>query len=61
MECNNIVQFQSLVKDMDMDAVVLTETWLKGDDSDQKIIGDLTPSEYTFRHIPRIIKTGGNI
>ena len=44
-----------------MDAVVLTETWLKGDDSDQKIIGDLTPSGYTFRHIPRIIKTGGAV
>ena len=34
-----------VVKDMDLDAVVITETWLTGNVSDQKIVGDVTPAE----------------
>lgn len=37
-----------------LDILFLTETWLYTDDADNHcIIGDITPTGYTFRHWPR--------
>ena len=46
---------------VDFDALVITETWLTGKDSDQKIIGDMTPEGYTFHHGPRTHRKGGGV
>ena len=34
------------VKDSNLDALVITETWLTGNASDQTIVGDVTPAEH---------------
>ena len=41
---------------MDLDALVITETWLTGNVSDQNIVGDVTPAGYAFHHAARIHK-----
>ena len=41
---------------MDLDALVITETWLTGNVSDQNIVGDVTPAGYSFHHAARIHK-----
>jgi len=41
------------ISDNDLDIVAFTETWLRGDDSDQKTIGELCPAGYKFLHVPR--------
>ena len=33
-----------VVKDMDLDALVITENWLTGNVSDQKIVDEVTPA-----------------
>ena len=38
--CNKSDEISDVVKDMDFDALVITETWLTGNVSDQKIVGD---------------------
>ena len=42
--CNKSDEISDVVKDMDLDALVITETWLTGNVSDQKIAGDVTPA-----------------
>ena len=44
--CNKSDEISDVVKDMDLDALVITETWLTGNVSDQKIVGDVTPAGY---------------
>ena len=43
---------------MDLDALVLTETWLTGNVSDQKIVGDVTPAGYSFYQLRITRKVG---
>jgi len=38
---------------MDLDALVITETWLTGNVSDQKNVSDVTPARYSFHHAAR--------
>ena len=47
--------------DYDIDIMTFTETWLKDDGSDQRTIGDLTPSGYCFKHVPRSGRVGGGV
>ena len=45
----------------DYDVVALTETWL-GTSVDKKCIGELVPSGYTMRHVPRSgSRNGGGV
>ena len=46
---------------LDFDAFVITETWLTGKDSDQKIVGDMTTEGYTFHRAPRTHRKGGAV
>jgi len=46
---------------MDLDALVITETWLTGNISNQKIVGDVTLAGYSFHHAARIHKKGGGV
>jgi len=39
-----------VIKDMDLDALVITKTWLTGNVSDHKIVGDVIPAGYSFHH-----------
>ena len=45
----------------DIDIIALTETWLTGTESDQRIIGKLTPPGYSFHQVPRYGRTGGGV
>ena len=47
--------------DEQIDVALFTETWLKGDDSDQKVIGDVTPIGFRFCQNARTTKRGGGI
>ena len=44
---------------MDIDALIITDNWLDGNVSDQIIVGDVTPTGYSFHHAARIRKKGG--
>jgi len=59
--CNKCDEVADVVRDTDLDALVITETWLTGTDSDQKVIGDLTVEGYSFCHSPRTHRRGGGI
>jgi len=41
---------------MNLDDLVNPETWVIGNVSDQKIVGDVTPARYSFHHEARINK-----
>ena len=47
---NKSDEISDVVKDMDLDALVITETWLTGNVSDQKIAVDVTKTGYSFHH-----------
>ena len=59
--CNKCNEIVDCIQDMDFDVLVLTETWLTGTESDQRISGDLTPEGYVFRHSPRTNRKGGGV
>jgi len=59
--CNKSDEISDVIKDMDLDALVITETWLTGNVSDQKIVGDVTPVGYSFHHAARVSKKGGRV
>ena len=44
--CNKCDKVCDVVKDVHLDAVIITETRLTGNISDQKIIDDVTPDGY---------------
>ena len=46
----------------DLDALIITETWLRPGNADAIALGTLCPSGYRFLHVPRITETfGGGI
>jgi len=47
-----------VVNELDLDALVITDTWLTGNVSDQNIVGEVTPAGYSFHHAARIHKKG---
>ena len=47
-----------VVTDMVLDALVIIETWLTGNVSNQNIVGDMSPAGYSFNHAVRIHKKG---
>nr|XP_054766777.1 uncharacterized protein LOC129273930 [Lytechinus pictus] len=57
---NKTTEFIEFVLDNKLDIVAICETWLKtGDDI---VIGDITPTGYTFKHFPRTNnKRGGGL
>ena len=59
--CNKYDEVSDVVKDMDLDAIVITETWLTGNVSEQKIVGDVTPAGYSFNHAAGIHKKGDSL
>ena len=59
--CNKSDEISDVVKDMDFDVFFITETWLTGNASNQKIVGDVTPAGYSFHHAAWIHKKGGGV
>ena len=57
---NKYDEIYDVVKDMDLDALVITEAWLTGIVTDQKI-GDVTPAGYSFHHAAWIHKKGEGV
>ena len=49
------------VRDGDFDIPVMTETWLTGGASDQKIVGDVTPAVSGFHHTARTHRKGRGV
>jgi len=58
---NKSDEISYVVKNMDIDTLVITETWLTGNVSDLKIVGDVTPFRYSIHHAVRIHKKGGSV
>ena len=54
--CNKSDEISDLIKDMDLDALVIRDTWLSGNVSDQKIVSNVTPAGYSFHHAAWIHK-----
>jgi hypothetical protein len=59
--CNKSDEISDVIKDMDLDALVITETLLTGNASGHKIVGEVTPAGYSFHHAARIHKKGGGV
>ena len=57
--CNKTSALQDFVTDHNIDLIVLTETWLKGDDRDNVILAELLPPGYTIKHKARQGCCGG--
>ena len=56
---NKTNEFVDFVLNQILDVIAVSETWLKPDDL--LTIGDLTPADYTFQHVPRLHTTGGGV
>ena len=60
--CNKTSEIMDYVIDNDTDVVALTETWLSSNDQENiQVIGDVTPSGYSFRHVARSRGRGGGV
>ena len=57
--CNKSDVISDVVKDMDLDVIVITATWLTGNVSDQKFAGDVTPAGYSIHHAARPFALAG--
>ena len=47
------------VKDMDLDVLVILDTWLTGNMLDHKIVCEVTPARYVYHHAARYNKKVG--
>ena len=56
---NKRLLIKDWVVDNNIDILALAETWLQPDNKDDHIIGDLTPTDYSFYHSPRQTRGGG--
>ena len=49
------------VIDHEFGILFITETWLRGDNSDDYFVRDVCPTGYVFHHVPRTSTTGGGV
>ena len=59
--CNKSWLINDFIADHNVDLFALTETWLRGDDSDLYYIRDIFPDGYVFHHVPRLHTTGRGV
>ena len=50
--CSKTDLLADYITEHDFDLVAITETWLKGNESDKRVIGNLVPDGYVIAHIP---------
>lgn len=58
---NKAMIVKDFAVDNDIDALALTETWLRSDNDDNIEIGTLVPTGYRFLHVPRPLGRGGGV
>ena len=56
---NKSSAIKDFVVDSNIDILALTETWLRADAIDQRIINDICPAGYLFQHVSRDTRGGG--
>ena len=59
--CNKSRLINDFIADHNIDLFALSETWLRGDESDLYYIRDICPDGYVFHHVPRLHITGGGV
>lgn len=58
---NKSTQITDFVNEHDLDMIMFTETWLRGDESDHHTMAEITPLGYKLHHIPRTSRMGGGV
>ena len=58
---NKTIKIRNLINELELDVLLLTETWLQGNISDSSRIKELKPYTHNFYHIPRKTKGGGGV
>ena len=58
---NKTIKINSLINELDLDILMLTETWLCNNISDSSKIKEMTPKLHNFYHKPRENKLGGGV
>ena len=58
---NKTIKINSLLNELDLDILMLTETWLCNNISDSSKIKEMTPKLHNFYHKPRENKWGGGV
>ena len=61
MNADKPTEIHDLIIDQNLDVLVITETWFKGNDLDQACIDAITPNGYDLQHVPRPNKHGGGL
>ena len=59
--CNKSRLKNDFIADHNIDDFALSETWLRGDDSNLYYIRDICPDGYVFHHVPRLHTTSGGV
>ena len=59
--CNKSRLINDFIADHNIDLFALSETWLRGDDSDLYYFRDICPDGYVFHHVLRLHTTGGGV
>ena len=55
------VDINEFIQEVDLDVLCVTETWLKGDPSDDVHIAAVTPPGFQLKHNPRTSSKGGGV
>ena len=58
---NKTTIIRELIREINLDILILTETWLSHGVQDQSRINDMLPNTHTFHHKSREKKTGGGV
>ena len=58
---NKTDEIRDCLMDEDVDALALSETWLRGDATDDTILAELMPEAYQCEHTPRVTRGGGGV
>ena len=56
---NKTIEFQEMIASYSLDMIVVTETWLNGDD--KVVLGNMCPDNFTVHHNPRKSGIGGGL
>ena len=58
---NKTITIRNLINELELDLLLLTETWLQGNISDSSRTKEMTPRTHSLHHIPRKDKSGGGV
>ena len=58
---NKTIKIRNLISELELDVLLLSETWLQGNISDSSRIKEMKPCTHNFYHIPRKNRGGGGV